>query len=234
MKPASFLIALRISIIGVTAFAQTTVPRTPYILAVGNASMSVKPDQVRIDVGVVTQATAAQDASTQNATQVANVITQLRSVLGAAADIKTINYTLSANYNYPPGGGTGTLLGYTATNVVEVTSDDLSSIGKVIDAATQAGANRVQSLNFTLKDEDTVRAQVLGLAAVRAKNQATAIATGLGVKVGAVLSASEGGSGTIQPLAFAGSAAGSGATTPVEPGLVSVNATVTLELAIAQ
>lgn len=104
----------------------------------------------------------------------------------------------------------------------------------MIDAATQAGANRVQSLQFTLKDEDAVRAQVLGLAAVRAKNQANAIAAGLGVKVGAVLSAAEGGSGTIRPLALGAAAAGGANTTPVEPGLVSVQATVTLELAIAQ
>ncbi|MDQ6706385.1 MAG: SIMPL domain-containing protein [Acidobacteriota bacterium] len=233
MKPASLLIALGLSTTFQAAFAQITSSRPPYILAVGNASMSVKPDQVRIDVGVVTQATAAQEASTQNATQVANVIAQLRQVLGAAADIKTISYTLSPNYTYPPGGGTGTLLGYTATNIVEVTSDDLSLIGKVIDAATQAGANRVQSLQFTLKDEDSVRAQVLGLAATRAKSQATAIATGLGVKLGAVLSASEGGSGTIQPIGLSAAAAGSAAT-PVEPGLVSVQATVTLELAITQ
>ncbi|MDQ2899093.1 MAG: SIMPL domain-containing protein [Acidobacteriota bacterium] len=230
MKLVPFLIALCLS----TTFAQTAGPRTPYILAVGNASISVKPDQVRVDIGVVTQAVSAQDASTQNATQVAAVTAQLRQVLGAAADIKTVNYTLSPNYNYPPGGGTGTLLGYTATNVVEVTSDDLSSIGKVIDAATQAGANRVQSLQFTLKDEDAVRAQVLGLAAMRAKNQAAAIAAGLGVKVGAVLSAAEGGSGNIRPLALGAAAAGGANTTPVEPGLVSVQATVTLELAIAQ
>ncbi len=91
----------------------------------------------------------------------------------------------------------------------------------------------MQSLQFTLKDADSVRAQVLGLAAVRAKSQATAIAAGLGVKVGAVLAASEGGSGTIQPLALGAAAPASG-TTPVEPGLIDVRATVTLELAISQ
>jgi uncharacterized protein YggE len=36
--------------------------------ASGQASVSVKPDQAKLDVGVVTQAATAQDAAAQNAT----------------------------------------------------------------------------------------------------------------------------------------------------------------------
>src|SRR5450759_1024646 len=96
--------------------------RRPFVQAVGQASVSIKPDLAKIDIGVVTQGATAQDASTQNATRLSAVLTALQAVLGLMGDIRTVNYTLTPNYNYPPNGGTPTLLGYTATNTVEVTS----------------------------------------------------------------------------------------------------------------
>jgi uncharacterized protein len=54
--------------------------------ASGTATVSAKPDQAKLDIGVVTQAATAQDAAAQNATQVDAVLAQLRAILGAAAD----------------------------------------------------------------------------------------------------------------------------------------------------
>lgn len=205
--------------------------RRPFIRALGEGVVSVKPDLVKIDIGVVTQGPTAQDASAQNSTKVASVLDQLRQVLGIAGDIKTISYTLTPNYNYPKDGGPPVLIGYTATNVVEVSSTDLANIGKVIDAATQAGANNIQSLQFTLRDEQPARAQALKAAAQQAKAHADAIAAGVGGRTGAVLAAEEGGSINITPLK---GAAAPSTVTPVQPGAVEVRATVTLEVELIQ
>ena len=83
------------------------------------------------------------------------------------------------------------ITGYTATNVVEVTLDDLTLVNKVIDTATQSGANVVQKLQFQLKNRAAVRAQALRQAAQQARISADAIAAGLGVKVVRVMSAEE-------------------------------------------
>ena len=227
MKTVCLIAAFCVS----TMFGQTPSVRRPFIRAVGSASVSAKPDQVRIDLGVVTQAATAQEASTQNAAQVAAVLDKLRSAAGAGADIKTISYTLNPNYISPQGGGAPILQGYTATNIVEVSTDNLASamIGNIIDAGIAAGANRVQSVQFLLKDNQPVQAEALRMAAARARSQVEAIASGLGVKPGAVLSAEEGSSYNIQPL---GATANTGAATPILPGLIEVRATVTLELEI--
>ena len=96
--------------IGILAFAivanaQTTTPvQRRSITAVGNATVSATPDKALVDVGVSTQAATAQDASTQNATQVSSVLSAMRVVLGGAADIKTIGYSLSPVYNNPQPG----------------------------------------------------------------------------------------------------------------------------------
>src|SRR6185437_16820381 len=95
----------------------------------------------------------------------------------------TVSYTLNPNYQYHPNGGEPTLEGYTAANVVQLTLDELPKIGAVIDAATQAGANRIQGIQFTLRDQDAVRAQALREAATRARAEVDVLASALGLKV---------------------------------------------------
>ena len=214
--------------LGTASWAQLT-PRNATITAVGDASVSVTPDLAHVDVGVTSQATTAQEATSQNATQSAAMITALQGLLGAGANIKTISYSLSPVYNNPPPGQSATIIGYSVSNVVEVTLTDLTLIGKAIDTSIQNGANRVQGVSFGLQDMNPPRAQALKTAAARARTQADAIAAGLNVHTGAVLRAAEGTS-TSSPGIRAGVA--STATTPIETGLVVVEASVTLEVAI--
>jgi uncharacterized protein YggE len=209
--------------------AQTPV-RVASITAVGDASVSVTPDMARVDVGVATQAGTAQDATQQNAAQAGTVISALQALLGANASIKTISYSVSPVYNNPSPGQSATIIGYVVTNIVEVTLTDLTLVGKVIDTAIQSGANRVQGISFGLQDRTAPVAQALKLAASRARSQADAIASGLNVHTGSVLHASE-GVNLANPTVLAPSA-GVAATTPIETGMVVVQASVTIEVAI--
>ena len=211
--------------------AQTATMRRPFIRSLGQGTISVQPDLAKVNIGVVTTAATAQDASAQNATKVAAVLSQLTQLLGMGADIKTISYSLNANYNYPT-GSPPVLINYSVTNIVQVTTGDLANIGKVIDVGTQAGANTIQGLQFSLKDEQPARAQALKLAAQQARAHADAIAAGVNGRTGAVLAAEEGGSVSITPIrALTPSAA---TTTPVLPGTLEVQASVTLEVELIQ
>ena len=74
--------------------------------------------------------------------------------------------------------------------------------------------------------------QALTLATKQATAHAAAIAAGLGSKLGAVLSAQEGSS--YGPIAVGAAGAGAAVTTPVQTGTVSVYATVTIQVGLAQ
>ena len=211
--------------------AQTATMRRPFIRSLGQGTISVQPDLAKVNIGVVTTAATAQDASAQNATKVAAVLSQLTQLLGMGADIKTISYSLNANYNYPT-GSPPVLINYSVTNIVQVTTGDLANIGKVIDVGTQAGANTIQGLQFSLKDEQPARAQALKLAAQQARAHADAIAAGVNGRTGAVLAAEEGGSVSITPIRALTPSAGT--TTPVLPGTLEVQANVTLEVELIQ
>ncbi len=67
-------------------------------------------------------------------------------------------------------------------DVVQVKTHDLTRVGKLIETATQSKADRIQGLQFGLKDEQGVYAQALGEAAARAKAKAEAIASALGLR----------------------------------------------------
>jgi len=210
-----------------TSYAQVAT-NPPSITAVGTASVSVAPDVARVDVGVYTQAATAQAASQANATLANTVITAEQSLLGASATIKTVNYTLSPVYNSPPPGQSATIIGYSVNNTVEIKLVDLSKIGASVDAAIQAGANRVQGISFDLQDRNPPTAQALKAASVSALSQVGAIAAGLNLHVGGVLHASEGVNTSTPVLGVAAP------STPIQTGLVVIQASVTLEVAIAQ
>jgi uncharacterized protein YggE len=183
-----------------------------------------------VDLGVATQAATAQEATQQNAAQASTVIGALQSLLGTTASIKTISYFLSPVYNNPPVGQSPTIIGYQVTNIVETTLTDLTVVGKVIDTAIQSGANRVQGVSFGLQDNTASVSQALKTAASRAHLQADAIASGLNVHTGTVLHASE-GVNTTSPTVLA-PAGGAAASTPIETGIVVIQASVTIEVAI--
>ncbi len=203
----------------------------PSIRTSGEAIVTASPDRALIDIGVTTQANTSQAAAAENAKKLETTLARLRQLLGANADIKTTSYTLSPNYRYPREGGEPSITGYTATNIVRVTIDDLDQVGKAIDAATQAGANRIQTLRFTLKDERSVQAQALREAAANARRKADALAAALSLTIVRVLSVVE-SSPTVFPVHDVAFARAEAAQTPILPGNIEVRATVTLAVEV--
>jgi len=203
------------------------------IRVTGDARVSARPDRVQIDLGVQTVEVQSQAAAAGNARALDAVLAAVRSAAGPTGQLRTVSYSLSPNYQYHPNGGEPTITGYTAVNVVEVTLDDLGRMGDVIDAATRAGANRVQGIQFTLRDQDAVRAEALRQAAQRARAEAEVLAGALNLKILRVLTVEE-TSPQIVPVrmfkaaarAMAGGAAE--APTPVESGTLDVSAQVVL------
>ena len=202
----------------------------------GDARVSARPDRVQIDLGVQNQAPLSQDAAAANARQLDAVLTAVRKAAGPGAQLRTVSYSLSPNYQYHTSGGEPTITGYTALNVVEVTLDDLARIGDVIDAATRAGANRVQGIQFTVRDQDAVRAPALREAATRAHAEAEVLAGALNLRILRVLSVEE-SSPQIVPvrprMAVARAAASTAEVpTPVEAGTLDVSANVALTVEV--
>jgi hypothetical protein len=215
-------IALALGAAGLVA--QTTSART--VQANGNATLYVSPDQAQLDVGVVTNAGTAQDSAQQNATMTTAVLTAIKTVLGSSGTVQTISYYVNPRYSNT--GQTSTIVGYTTSNTVRVTTNDLSIIGRLIDAANLAGANTVGGLSFGLQDPEPKVLQALALATKQAMSHAGAIASGLGATLGPVASAQQASAYAPILVPSTGLAGAAAVTTPVQTGTVSVYASVTV------
>ena len=211
---------------------QSTSPLSS-IRVTGQSTITANPDRAQIDIGVETHAAQSQAAATQNATRLTAALAALRKAVGSSGEIKTASYSLNPEYEYHP-NGVRTLTGYVANNVVHITLNDLSKVGSVIDAATDAGANEVQDVRFTLSDQQAVRAQALREAVLRAQADAGVLAATLDLKVLRILTvdSSDGGGPFQHIVPMAGRMAAAKAPTPIEPGTIDVTASVTLTVEV--
>jgi len=212
-------------------------PRPPSVTVNGEATIATEPDQAQIDIGVFTQARTAPDASRENAERLARVLAEVKKLLSKADEVKTSGYSLNPQYRYPQ-GGKPEIVGYTANNIVRIKTSKLDDVGKLIDAAMQAGANNINRLLFTLKDEEAARLDALRQASAKAKAKAEAIAASLGLKILRISSVTE-GERSFQPIfrqapMARGEALAAQAPTPVEPGTVDVRSTVSLTAEVGE
>ena len=211
-------------------------PSPPAITVIGEATISAEPDLAQIDVGVVTQARTAPEASKENAERLTRVLAEVKKLLGKDDEVKTSGYSLTPTYRYPQ-GGKPEIVGYTASNTVRIKSNRLDQVGRLIDAAMQAGANNINRLVFTLKDEQAAQLEALRTASAKARTKAEAIAGSLGLKIVKIWSITE-GERAIHPvfrqaMAARGEALAA-APTPVEPGTVEIRSTVTLTAEVSE
>lgn len=212
-------------------------PRPPSISVNGEATIAAEPDQAQIDIGVTTQARTAPDASRDNAERISRVLNEVKKILGKGDEVKTSGYALNPQYRYPQ-GGRPEIVGYQANNTVRIKMAKLDDVGKVIDAAMQNGANTINRLAFTLKDEEAARLDALKLAAAKAKAKAETIAAALGLKIVKIIAVTEGEQSfqpvyRAAPMARADMAA-SAAPTPIEQGTVDVRSTVALVAEVSE
>ncbi len=203
----------------------------------GRGEYSGSPDLAVIGFAVETTAPEAAKAMAENADKSQSVAVALKGAISGADRIATTGYSLDPVYDHRRERGSNeppSITGYVARNQVRVETAKTDGVGKLIDLAAKAGANRISGLHFTLKNQDEARAQALQLAAADAARQAKTIAAALGVRLGAVLHATTSQPGTIEPRAFRGAAMAmeSHAPTPIDPGEVRVEASIHVTYAI--
>ena len=213
-------------------------PGTIRVTATGESRAA--PDRAWIDFGVETSAPTSEAAAADNAQRMERIMTALTRAGVPRADIQTRDYSIYPDYAPPPNGqGEPRLRGYRVSNIVSVQTDRPEGVGSLIDAALGAGANRMHGIRFGLRNPEAARAQALRQAMERGRREAELIATGMGVRLGAILDAST----SSEPPRFAppmmemaAQARGMAAdvATPIQPGQQSVAATVWLTYAIVQ
>ena len=194
----------------------------------GDAIVQAQPDTAILTLSVVTQAKRALDAQQENANKSDAVVRALKAGAGPGAEVKTSGYSLQPQRvyreNQPP-----TITGYEARNSVTVTLSDLTKVGTLIDAASEAGANDISGISFTLRQDRPSRDEALRQATREALGKATVIAQALGGKIARIVEVQE--EGTMRPIPIYDQRMemkAAQASTPIEIGTLEITSRVQL------
>jgi uncharacterized protein YggE len=189
----------------------------------------VPPDKATIVLGVETQGASAAAALQANASQMTRVADALRAGGIDPRDIQTSTLSVSPQYAYAQGQAPR-LTGYQAANQVTVTVEDLTRLGRVVDAVVNAGATNVGAITFGLKSRGSAE-NFARLAAVKdLDDKAQIYADAAGYHIRRLVNLAEASAEQAQPRpVYAVAAMRAAAPTPVETGEILVTVDVTGE-----
>ena len=217
-----------------TVFAEENI-RT--ISVSGEGIVETSPDRATISVGVVSRDKDASKVQAENARTATEI---LNSVVALGVERKNIR---TGNYNFRQvmrtnDKGKRFFDGYEVTNTVTIVVDDIKIVGRVIDAALSHGANKVDSLQFGLRDKKNFQLEAIQLATRDARAKAEIVARELGRSIIGVRNVSVNSASISAPRHYKMVAMDYGAAdeenfeTPIEGGNLTCTANVNIDFEI--
>ncbi len=195
-----------------------------------------RPDLARFSAGVSTIAPSSEAASRLNSTKMNKVMAAVEG-LGVKRD-DTQTQALSVNrIDYGRNKGQ-----FEASNTVSVKIRKIDDAGKIIGAATAAGANIISGPDLTVDDREAASKGAYAAAYKAARTRADAYAEAAGLKVVRVLSITDGSAMGGPPMPYAMDAMAVQETAPppqisappIRAGLQTSTAQVRVEFVLAK
>jgi uncharacterized protein YggE len=206
----------------------------PYTVTVGaSGSIMVEPDVAYLNLAVETRGAKATEAQQANADKFAVVEKTLYEKFGIdKKDVKTTGFNVQAEYNYTEKDGQ-VLKGYIAVHSIQVTYRKLTEIGKLFDALTASGANRLNGVQFATEKNDQYEQEALKKAMANASAKAGVLATSANRQLKGVINIVQGDVSS-NPILYAqvetkSDMALSGATSSVQSGQIEISTKVTVQ-----
>lgn len=208
--------------------ARGSSPGSRSVTVTGTGNVQSAPDRAGLEVGVSSDATTAEAATTANAGKAAQVIAALRAAGVAKQDLQTDSVSVSPRWN-----DRGQQDGFTAQNSVQVKVRDVTRTGAILDAAVGAGATETSGPSFDQGNRAQLYRDALKAAFDDARAKAAVLVGEAGASLGPVLRIEE-SSAPPEILPAAGTALErTPVPTPVEPGTQSLQATVKVTFSLS-
>jgi len=198
------------------------------ITVTGHGTVRAAPDRADCSFGVETQGGTAGEALAANGGAAAKVIEAVKNAGVAAEDVQTQQVSVHPRYS----NDGQEIVGFSAGNSVTAQIREISNVGTVIEAAVDAGANRVHGPTFVVSERVGRYEALLEAAFADARAKAEALAAATGVTLGAVVNVVEGGA--VAPGPVRAKLAAELAAAPIEGGLEELTASLTVTFSVTQ
>lgn len=197
------------------------------VTASGSGTVSAIPDIAVMSFGATAQSANAKTALDQVSAKATKIASAVKQAGVADKDIQTQNVSVYPQTNSV--NGKDTVTGYQASLSVSAKVRDLGSLSKVIEAASNAGADTIGGPTFSISDDSSYRGAAVQKAVDDSRRSAAAMAKAAGKQVGTVLSiTSQNSAGPIVPLSLDAGARSTGTSVPVQTGQLDVTSNVTV------
>ena len=186
------------------ASANVDIPRPDGgIWVTGQASISVDPDLVLLNIGVEAIAETVAEARAEAAGAMDAIVAAVKAKGLEDKDIQTLSFNIWPQYEYPEVEENGrrvrkqTLVGYTISNTARIKIRDVDAVGTIIDDVAEAGGDytRINGIQFSIEDPKPYMTDLRKQAVEDAMAKAEHFATLTDVTVGDLLFISEVGGG---------------------------------------
>jgi hypothetical protein len=198
---------------------------TPVVTVRASESVAAHPDTATVHVGVESFAPTASSALADNAVKMERLLATIRRARVPSANIQTSSVRLYPRYDGNP--ETPRLIGYFARNSLRVTTNDLTGLGKLLDAVAAPGSATIGGPHFSIKNDADLRRRARQAAFGKADAEAKLLAEARGFSAARMISAnleSYGSSGIVVTGRRIADP-----STPIETGQLEVSASVTVQ-----
>lgn len=200
------------------------------VLVQGEGTVKVKPDIAFINVGVESSNLDAKVAQEENSEKMESIMKALKDYGLNDDDIKTVSYNIWRGIDYSK---EESVEEYHVTNIIELSIDDITKVGNVIDITSEAGANQINSIRFSVVDEKKYYDEALVIAMENAEAKATSIMGTFGEKPNkpykVIESSFGGGQFNVANVAYDGMMLKSNSSTPISSGDLEIKAILSVE-----
>ncbi len=199
------------------------------IIVTGVGVVEQAPDMATVSVGVRHQAPTAKVAMDSVSKATAAILGRMADLGVAERDIQTRDLSLHPVWDRnAASNGESRVIGYMASNQVEVRVRDLDALGNILDDVVGKGANQFSGLRFSVQNPEPALNEARKRAVQDARAKADLFAAAAGVNLGALLSLSEASASRPEPVFAEMAAMRSDAGVPVASGEITTSAQVTL------
>jgi uncharacterized protein len=161
----------------------------------GNGTIKVLPDEVVVDISIITEKPTTEEAVNENNSIFDKVKRSIEKINAANLKIETTNFDLSPLYDYSVQNKPPKIYAYQVTSTIEVRTTDLNKMGEIIANAIESGATNISSIGFDLTESSKQKAvnDALTAAANDARFKAKTLADSMGLTINKVYSINESG-----------------------------------------
>jgi uncharacterized protein len=149
---------------------------TPIIRVNISETLRTPPDQATLTVGTQAKAPTATAAVAANKVRTERLLATIRSSRIRERDIQTQGVQLQPDYRWdtePGGRGKQTLIGYVASNSIQIKTSNIDGLTALLDTLTTAGADTVYGPSFGIADPAPLRREARVRAMARGEAEAS-------------------------------------------------------------